>query len=59
MMITNLTILGVWAVSAYFQVRAGGDIPPIPVEALTLSGFTITGKVINSALSEKECQNGT
>jgi hypothetical protein len=53
MMITNLVILAVWAFATYMSVKSGGGIPPIPTEALTLGGFTIMGKVINSALSEK------
>lgn len=53
MMLTNLVILAVWAFAAYMKVMDGGDIPPIPTEALTLGGFTIMGKVINSTLSEK------
>lgn len=53
MMLTNLVILAVWTFAAYVKVKGGGDIPPIPTEALTLGGFTIMGKVINSALAEK------
>ena len=53
MMLTNLVILAVWAFAAYMSVKGGGEIPPIPTEALTLGGFTIMGKVINSAISEK------
>lgn len=53
MMLTNVVILVVWAFAAYISIKDGGEIPPIPPEALTLSGLTILGKVTNSALSEK------
>lgn len=53
MIVTNLVILAVWAFAAYMSIKGGGEIPPIPPEALTLSGLTILGKVTNSALSEK------
>ncbi len=53
MMLTNLVILIMWAFSAYVSIKNGGPIPSIPNELLTLSGLSIAGKVLNSAISEK------
>ena len=57
MLITNIIIVGVWAISALISTNKGLPIPTIPTEILALGGFSMVGKVLNSTLAERPSKN--